>query len=171
MKLDISRTTIDHRHIYQHYNHQALKHDCHLFRSSDEPSGGPGEDSLAGLRVHGLPNISSSRYIQNVYFGIMYIWANLVWPNIYSSRYIYIYSDEIFCVDCTLYISCGLFIITFSLCTLNCVLPCLMWVCGILFVVASDWLYQLEVKQPGRCKKIQGSKKITLTEEEKSRTN
>ena len=32
-------------------------------RSSDEPSGGPGEDSLAGLRVHGLPNISSSRYI------------------------------------------------------------------------------------------------------------
>jgi len=30
-------------------------------KSSDEPSGGPGEDSLAGLRVHGLPNISSSR--------------------------------------------------------------------------------------------------------------
>ena len=104
MKLDISRTTIDHRHIYQHNNHQALKHDCHLFRSSDEPSGGPGEDSLAGLRVHGLPNISSSRYIQNVYFGIMYIWANLVWPNIYSSRYIYIYSDEIFCVACTMQI-------------------------------------------------------------------
>ena len=37
-----------------------LKHQ-HQNRSSDEPSGGPGEDSLAGLRVHGLPNISSSR--------------------------------------------------------------------------------------------------------------
>ena len=95
-KCNISQTTIDHGHLYYisiiitrprrgqmsrssnllDINLILLKHQ-HQNRSSDEPSGGPGEDSLAGLRVHGLPNISSSRCMENVYFWMMWTHKNI----------------------------------------------------------------------------------------------
>ena len=103
-KCNISQTTIDHGHLYYisiiitrprrgqmsrssnllDINLILLKHQ-HQNRSSDEPSGGPGEDSLAGLRVHGLPNISSSRCMENVYFWMMWTKTNVMqgaWENL-----------------------------------------------------------------------------------------
>ena len=67
---------LSHQHAHININIKKSIFSCLILinRSSDEPSGGPGEDSLAGLRVHGLPNISSSRYILiiDVFLDLLY---------------------------------------------------------------------------------------------------